>query len=136
MGAGLGNCQRGGQAKRRRAEPRELLADAHVRRHDIGAGGFRQQQVGRRLQLIVPLEARSERQRERAGSRRNPRVADLRVETSRGQIRIVIERRGHGLVNGQTDRECGCVGGLCEGGRAECGRQNESERCVAHHDGT
>ena len=55
--------------------------------------GDRSEQAGRRLQLIVLLNAGVERRLERRGRDRHARIADLRVDPVGLQIRIVLERQ-------------------------------------------
>ncbi|PYR54526.1 MAG: hypothetical protein DMF91_26595 [Acidobacteria bacterium] len=53
---------------------------------------------------IVALQARVERRPECAGSGRDTRVADLRVEPIGAQVAVVIERHLDGVVDREPER--------------------------------
>ncbi len=117
----------------RRAEPRQLLAEADVRRDDVGARRRWKQEARRRLQLIVPLQAGAERRAERAGRRRDARVADLRIDARGRQIDVALERHLHRIVDGHAKRlGDGRCWGLCrqDGGRGR--RQEQGQGRCAH----
>jgi hypothetical protein len=90
------------------AAPRKPLVDSDVPRPQVRVGPLRPaEQVDRRLQLAVALQAGLERRHEGAFRGRDVRLADGRVEAADREVRIVLHRHPHRIVPRHLEHRAG-----------------------------